>query len=504
MSAFTTMTWALLLWWLVSLSQGNNTQDFVKVGFIYLGPISDFGWNFAHDQGRVFIQDVAFPGQVFADYIENVAETDNTTIDEQVHKWTNEGFHLIIGTSFSFQYRLFDLARWSFESGNNTKFVSVTGFLRSENLMTASARIYQARYIVGRLGARMTKTKEFCYIAAFRENSEVTTGINAFTIGLREILPDAKVYVYYTNSWLNDTIEDKAARTCYADHPNADIYTQHTDGLSVQKVAKELGKWAIGYDSDMRIFIGELVLSSPIFNWGPLYKEIMERIFNDTWIENADLWPGIAEGAVNIASFSNRVPANTTEEILQIKREFLTGKRKDVFCSPLVANGSIGIVNSDGCLDDLALITMHNLTEGVVDEGVVIIPPPEEVWLHWNSPVAIAFMCAAALGIIFSFFLIMLLLFWDNPHFKASSIEFLVVINIGTILGLASVFLLIGDPNAAQCQTFLWIIGTAFIVCYGSFFPHSPHLNLTLLPSSPPSPSNKKMKKGETDPLFQQ
>lgn len=93
------------------------------------------------------------------------------------------------------------------------------------------------------------------------------------------MVPDGKVYVYILNTWGDDALERRGAEMCHQDHPEADVFTQvcsnskitklmvqqHADGLEVEKYAKSIGAYGIGYNSDMRIFVGENVLSSPQF-----------------------------------------------------------------------------------------------------------------------------------------------------------------------------------------------------------------------------------------------
>lgn len=89
-------------------------EEYIKAGFLYIGEISDFGWNFAHDQGRVYVQDVAYRGKLYADYEENLAVAN---LKSKVAEWMAQDYDLIISTSFDFQFDLADVAAEALQNG---------------------------------------------------------------------------------------------------------------------------------------------------------------------------------------------------------------------------------------------------------------------------------------------------------------------------------------------------------------------------------------------------
>ena len=56
-----------------ALLRGARAAEPLKVGYIYLGPIGDYGWTWAHEKGRKAMVD-ALKGQVVADYVENESD----------------------------------------------------------------------------------------------------------------------------------------------------------------------------------------------------------------------------------------------------------------------------------------------------------------------------------------------------------------------------------------------------------------------------------------------
>ena len=51
----------------------DEAKDQVKAAFIYVGPVGDFGWTYAHDQGRKYLEE-KLGDKVKTTYVENVAE----------------------------------------------------------------------------------------------------------------------------------------------------------------------------------------------------------------------------------------------------------------------------------------------------------------------------------------------------------------------------------------------------------------------------------------------
>ena len=73
-------------------------QQKLKVGFIYVGPVGDFGWSYQHDQGRKAIEK-ALGDKVETTFVESVPEADSERAIEQLAR---TGHGLIFTTSFGF------------------------------------------------------------------------------------------------------------------------------------------------------------------------------------------------------------------------------------------------------------------------------------------------------------------------------------------------------------------------------------------------------------------
>ena len=209
-------------------------------------------------------------------------------------------------------------------------------------------KIYQMRYLSGIVaGKSLARTNitdpdsTLCvaYIAAF-PIPEVQRGINAFTLGCRSVFAACQVKVVWVGTWHSAEIETAAAHFFWQ-MERCDIITQHSDTTEPQLVYKAYGGSGIGYNSDMREIVGDSVLTAPMFNWGPIYEQFVQKSLTSTWRnESMDLWPGAAEGAVKLApGFSPRVEPVTVQHVEQehakLRAAYGDAAFHHIFCGPL-------------------------------------------------------------------------------------------------------------------------------------------------------------------------
>ncbi|RME65206.1 MAG: BMP family ABC transporter substrate-binding protein, partial [Caldilineae bacterium] len=246
----------------------------------------------------------------------------------------------------------------------DTHFVHISGFKTAPNVSTGFGRMYQPRYLSGLVAGSMTKSNIIGYVAAF-PIPEVIRGINAFTLGVKEVNPDAEVRVVWTNTWFGPPEEKEAAEALL--DQGADVIAQHQDTTEPQKAAADRGALSIGYDSDMRAFVGDTVLTSPVWNWGPMYLMFAEQVMNGTW-ETQQFWGGMDTGVVDLAPLSPMVPEDVASLVEEKKQAILNGST-DVFCGPLVGQNGVEVLAEGQCLTDEQMLSMDYFLDGVVGEA---------------------------------------------------------------------------------------------------------------------------------------
>lgn len=265
-----------------SLQRAMARQDEpFKVAFVYVGPTTDEGWTYAHDLGRQAIE-TAFPN-VETSYLESVPENP-ADAERVIRDFAQQGNKVIFTTSFGYMDPTINVA----QDFPDTVFIHISGYKTAENVGTGFAKIEEPRYVSGLIAGKMTMANKIGYVAAF-PIPEVVRGINAFTLGVREVNPAATVSVVWTNTWFNPQQERQAADALLDD--GADVTAQHQDSPATIQAAEARGLLAVGYDADQSEKFPDTALTSPIFVWGPFYVATVQAVMDGSWTTN-QFWGG--------------------------------------------------------------------------------------------------------------------------------------------------------------------------------------------------------------------
>ena len=81
--------------------------------------------------------------------------------------------------------------------------------------------------------------------------------------------------------------------------------------------AEEKGKFAFGWDSDMSKFGPNAHLASSVINWAPYYKKAVKEALDGSWDLRLGVWWGVKEGAIDLVSISDKVPAEVKGKVDQ-------------------------------------------------------------------------------------------------------------------------------------------------------------------------------------------
>jgi basic membrane protein A and related proteins len=331
----------------------------IKVGFVYVGPIGDLGWTYAHDQGRLALEE-AIPN-VETGYQENVPENP-ADAERVIRQFAQDGYDVIFTTSFGYMDPTINVA----QDFPDTTFIHISGFKTADNVGTGFGKIDEPRFVSGQLAGQMTESNQIGYVAAF-PIPEVIRGINAFTLGVREVNPEATVRVVWTNTWFNPQTERQAAEALL--DGGADVIAQHQDTAGPQQAAEDRGVYSIGYNADMSALAPNAVLTSVIWNWGPYYIDIVESVMDGTW-ESEQYWGGWPDGIVDLAPIAEFVPEEIRSTIEEEISRFKSGEETiyTIFTGPIAdQTGEIRVPDGQSMTDE-ELLSMDWFVEGVEGE----------------------------------------------------------------------------------------------------------------------------------------
>jgi len=329
-----------------------QAQDKLKVGFIYVGPIGDFGWSYQHNEGRLAIEK-ALGDKVETTFVESVSEGPDA--ERAIERLARDGNKLIFTTSFGYMNPTVKVAA----KFPDAMFEHATGFKRADNVSTYSARFYEGRYVIGQIAAKMSKAGVAGYVASF-PIPEVVRGINAFVLGARTINPDFKIKVVWVNSWFDPGKEADAAKALI--DQGADIITQHTDSPAPLQIAAERSIFAFGQATDMHRFAPDHQLTAIVDNWSDYYVSRAKAVLDGTW-KSQDVWGGFAMKMVEMSEFINMpddVKAMATDTVAKI-----TSGEIHPFQGPIKKQDGADVIGAGERLSDEVLLGMNYYVEGV-------------------------------------------------------------------------------------------------------------------------------------------
>ena len=271
----------------------------LKVGFVYLGPIGDFGWTWAHEKGRKAML-TALGGKVTADYVENVPEDASAT--PVIKDLAAQGHKLIFTTTFGYMDQTMTVAA----DYPNTMFEHCTGYKHAKNVGTYNSRFHEGRAVEGMIAGMMSKTGTIGYLGSFKV-PEVVLGVNAFALAAQAVNPNIKVKLVLIDSWFDPSKEAAATETLT--NLGCDVVAPHTDSPAVLQVLEKKKLYGFGNAADMSRFAPHAQLTAIENIWGPYYISRAQAMLDGKW-EADDAWWGIKEGAVVMAPYNKAMPEN--------------------------------------------------------------------------------------------------------------------------------------------------------------------------------------------------
>lgn len=327
----------------------------LKMGFVYVAPLTSAGWVHQHDLGRQAVE-AALGKQVQTTFVENVAEGPDA--ERVIRDLARQGNKLIFTPSFGYMEPTLKVAL----EFPDVKFESITGYKTATNVAAANARYYEGRYLAGIAAGRMTKSNLAGYVAGF-PIPEVLQGINAFALGMRSVNPKAQVKVVWLNAWFDPTRERDAAMTLF--NQNVDVVAFHTGSDAVMVAAQERGKLAVAYHSDMRKVAPDAQIVAVTHQWGSYYTARTRAVLNGTW-KSGNVWGGVRDGMIRVGDFGSRVPPAVQTEVLKAQKALAAGKLHPFYAAQAVwDNEGREVIAKGQTLSDEQILGMNWLVAGV-------------------------------------------------------------------------------------------------------------------------------------------
>ena len=298
----------------------------LKAAWVYVGPVGDAGWTFAHDNGRKATE-AEFGDKIKTSFVEKVPE--GADAERVFRDLATQGNKIIFATSFGYMEPMLKVAA----EFPDVKFEHATGYKTAPNMRIYDSRFYQDAYMAGIIAGKMSKTGTIGFVGSF-PIPEVLRNINAFTLGAQTVNPKIKTKVVWVSTWFDPPKEGEAAQSLI--NGGADVLLQNTDSTAVLQTAEKNGKYAFGWDSDMSAFAPKAHLASAVVDWSGYYKKAIKDVMENTWKTERTVW-GVKENTNDLIKIADAVPEDIKKKVQEVK-EGLKAGTFEVFSGPIMGN----------------------------------------------------------------------------------------------------------------------------------------------------------------------
>jgi basic membrane protein A and related proteins len=288
----------------------------LKIGFLFVGPISDMGWNYEQNRGRQYVES-HLGKNVETTFAENVGES--AEAERVMEKMIAQGAKLIIASSFGYLEPVMRCAK----KHPNVVFMQLNRVGDAPNVGTYVSRHCEPMYLAGIAAGRMTKVNKIGFVASHPVPSTFQT-LDGLVLGIHSVNPKAKVNVVWTNQWIDPPTEAEAAKGLIEMGVDVLGFDQ-SDSTTIVKSAEKSKVFVVGNYSDAHQLAPKEWITGNCFNWGPYYTQVAQQVIDHKWHKSVDLCD-LKSGAVKLSEFGPAVPKAVRDEVLQVKHKLETGQ----------------------------------------------------------------------------------------------------------------------------------------------------------------------------------
>lgn len=329
----------------------------LKAAFIYAKTPASSAWTYAHELGRLYLEQ-AFPDEITTFYYDNATQEN---IDDYIEAAINCGSNIIFTTSPSF-------AQASVKAAIENPEVRILNCSLNTShryIRTYYARMHEAKFLMGALAGALTTNDKLAYVGDYPIYGSIAN-INAFAIGAKMVNPRAKVYLEWSSMKDIDIAErlKEIGAGCISGK----------DMVIPEESTREFGIYALDGEHTRS-------LAMPLWHWGKFYEQLIRTIMDGTWKydDNSyekraiNYWWGMSAGVIDVICSKN-IPGET-KRLIELLKQSIVSQQFSPFSGILYSQN--GMVQGDPkrSLTPEEIITMDWLAENVVG----IIPTTEEL-----------------------------------------------------------------------------------------------------------------------------
>ncbi|HWC60073.1 MAG TPA: BMP family ABC transporter substrate-binding protein [Verrucomicrobiae bacterium] len=350
---------------LALLPASTSAADKTTIGFIYVGPKDDYGYNQAHAQGCAGVQKLAW-----VKALEEASVPETTAVQETMREMIEQdGATALFPTSFGyFNPHILKIAK----DYPKVQFFHCGGMWTKDcppNVGSYFGYIDEAEYICGIVAAETSKSKKLGFIAA-KPIPQVLRNINSYTLGARSVVPDATVQVIFTGDWSLPVKEAEAANSLI--DQGVDVLTCHVDSPKVIiTTAEKRGVMCTGYHANQSALAPKGYLTGAEWNWTKIYSDYAQWVHDGKSLMAGTIphliRGGLKEGFCTVSDYGPMVGAKAKADADAAKAKFMDGSMV-IYHGELKDNTGKVVIPSGTEMkqQDIALEKMDYLVEGVI------------------------------------------------------------------------------------------------------------------------------------------
>jgi basic membrane lipoprotein Med (substrate-binding protein (PBP1-ABC) superfamily) len=331
-----------------------SAQAKTKIGFIYVGPAADYGYNMSMDLGRKHVESKLKGVETAA--FEAIPES--AEVERVMERLISSGHNIIFATSYGY----LDHAIRVGQRYPKVKFLHAGGMKTSTNVGTYWADSDDGMYLAGIAAGSMTKSGKLGFVGAF-QIPQLLRSINAFTLGAQSVNPNVTTTVVWTGGWWEPQKETEAVNA-FADK-GIDVIAEQVDSpITIAQTAEKRGVYIIGKDVNVMDRAPNVWITGVSWNWGPMMEAMVKEINAGTW-KPTHVRGNLKSGHAVLDPFGKNVPGAVQKKVLATKQEILAG-RKVVWQGPIVRQDGSTAVSPGKKLTLEEIETMNYLVKGVI------------------------------------------------------------------------------------------------------------------------------------------
>lgn len=338
----------------------------LKVAFIYEKTPGSSAWTYAHELGRLHLEQT-FPDEVSTMYYENTT-LDN--IEACIEDAIGKKCDIVFTTTPAFVQASVKAAI----AHPDVRILSCSVNTCHRYIRTYYARMHEAKFLMGAIAGAMTENNRLAYIADYPIYGSIAN-INAFALGAKMVNPRAEVYLEWSTKKDGDTME--SIRRSQA------MCVSGKDMVIPEESSRYFGIYRLEGDIPHS-------LAMPLWHWGKFYEQLIRTIMDGTWKYDdnpsskraINYWWGMSAGVVDVICSQN-IPIGT-KRLVELLKQTISSGTFIPFSGILFSQN--GMVQSDPTrsLSPEEILTMDWLAENVI--GTI---PGEEELKETSRPVVL-------------------------------------------------------------------------------------------------------------------